>query len=300
MSTVIAKNVQVGTSGTAANNFTLYQPATPDGTVRLANGNSGTTTDLVIVTSAGNVGIGTSSPQTKLEVSSGAANTYIRINDTRASAPYVGSESGALVFGRWGVSENARIDTNGSLLVGTTSSNGARLAVTQSGAGPGAPSVYIQNTNNVTNAWNIYSVLPANSNTGSAVHFSGLTVGAGAWYLLGNGTSSWSSDSRLKKNIETTRDGYVEDLCKLRVVKYHWNNNEDNAPKELGLIAQEVEQVFPGLVMDQLAPAEDGETYKMVKGSVLPYMLLKAIQEQQAVITQRQADVAALKAAQPE
>jgi hypothetical protein len=53
MSTVVAKNVQVGTSGTATDNFTIRQPATPDGTVRIANGNSGTTTDLVTINSAG-------------------------------------------------------------------------------------------------------------------------------------------------------------------------------------------------------------------------------------------------------
>lgn len=53
MSTVKTNNVQVGQSGTASNNFTLYQPATPDGTVRLGNGNSGSTTDVASFTSAG-------------------------------------------------------------------------------------------------------------------------------------------------------------------------------------------------------------------------------------------------------
>jgi len=54
MSTINSKNVQVGTSGTAAQNFTLYQPATPDGTVRLGVGNSGaTTSDVVTVNSSG-------------------------------------------------------------------------------------------------------------------------------------------------------------------------------------------------------------------------------------------------------
>ncbi len=75
MSTVVTKNVQVGTSGTPANNFTLYQPASPDGTVRLANGNSGSTTDLVTVNSSGNVGIGTASPGALLDVS--AAGTAV-------------------------------------------------------------------------------------------------------------------------------------------------------------------------------------------------------------------------------
>jgi hypothetical protein len=56
MSTINSKNVQVGTSGVANQNFTLYQPNTPDGTVRLGVGNSGvTTSDVVTVTNAGNM-----------------------------------------------------------------------------------------------------------------------------------------------------------------------------------------------------------------------------------------------------
>jgi hypothetical protein len=54
MSTLKTNNVQVGQSATATNNFTLYQPATPDGTVRLGVGNSGATSaDAVIVDNAG-------------------------------------------------------------------------------------------------------------------------------------------------------------------------------------------------------------------------------------------------------
>jgi hypothetical protein len=56
MSTINSKNVQVGTSGVANQNFTLYQPDTPDGTLRLGVGNSGaTTSDVMTVTNAGNV-----------------------------------------------------------------------------------------------------------------------------------------------------------------------------------------------------------------------------------------------------
>lgn len=51
MSTLKTINVQVGQSPTASNNFTLYQPSTPDGTVRLGVGNSGaTTSDVMTVT----------------------------------------------------------------------------------------------------------------------------------------------------------------------------------------------------------------------------------------------------------
>jgi len=101
MSTLKTNNVQVGQSVTATNNFTLYQPATPDGTVRLGVGNSGATTaDVITANSSGNVGIGTSSPQAKLNsISAGAAlggtaqfaiglstnnyeNTYFRIDNS--------------------------------------------------------------------------------------------------------------------------------------------------------------------------------------------------------------------------
>ena len=58
MSTIVSKNVQIGADGTASNNFTAYQPATPDGTLRIGNGNSGSVTDAITLTSAGNLGLG--------------------------------------------------------------------------------------------------------------------------------------------------------------------------------------------------------------------------------------------------
>lgn len=48
MSTVKAKNVQVGTDTTAANNVVWAVPATQDGSVRLQRGNAGVTTSDII------------------------------------------------------------------------------------------------------------------------------------------------------------------------------------------------------------------------------------------------------------
>jgi hypothetical protein len=92
--------------------------------------------------------------------------------------------------------------------------------------------------------------------------------------IYSNGTYGSVSDARLKKNIETSR-GYLSDLCQLRVVKYGWNTNDDSVPKELGFIAQEVEEVFPSLV-------DNSGEYKMIKQPVLIPMLVKAIQELKA------------------
>ena len=46
MSTVKSKKLQVGTDATATNNFTIYQPATPDGTLRVGVGNADSPTEV--------------------------------------------------------------------------------------------------------------------------------------------------------------------------------------------------------------------------------------------------------------
>ena len=53
MSTIKTKKVQLGTDASAANNFTLYQPATPDGTLRIGVGNADSPTEVSKITSNG-------------------------------------------------------------------------------------------------------------------------------------------------------------------------------------------------------------------------------------------------------
>lgn len=56
MSLLKANSVQIGQSATATQNFTLSVPASPDGTIKLARGNSGATTaDVLTVDASGNV-----------------------------------------------------------------------------------------------------------------------------------------------------------------------------------------------------------------------------------------------------
>lgn len=47
------KSVQIGQDNTPTNNFTLYQPSVPDGTLHLGIGNSGSTTDVLTLDSTG-------------------------------------------------------------------------------------------------------------------------------------------------------------------------------------------------------------------------------------------------------
>jgi hypothetical protein len=174
--------------------------------------------------------------------------------------------------------EKMRLDNSGNLLVGLTSPLGSeRISASGTGTYVG---VFQQGTN--TSGYHVLRCgLQQNGNNTSSYFLWGNTNNVGNWYLYGNGTTSFTSDQRLKKNIETTRDGYLEDVAKLRVVKYNWRNDEEGKLRELGLIAQEVEQVFPGLVQDDIEKIsqDDDTVYKTVKQSVLPFILLKAIQE---------------------
>jgi trimeric autotransporter adhesin len=226
------------------------------------------------------------------DVDGSAATPAIRGTDANTGIFFPAADT--IAFSEGGA-EAMRIDSSSNLLVGTTNSSLGRIAV--SNAGTTAPAVYAQNNSGASGAKGYLSDIPSTSNNTSSYHFAGLTQSVGFFYLYGNGTSSWTSDERKKKNIQTTRDGYLDDLMNLRVVKYNWINQENNEPKELGLIAQEVEKVFPGLVQDALHADIDGTTYKVFKGSVLPYMLLKAIQELKAELDTVKAELATLKGA---
>jgi hypothetical protein len=100
-----------------------------------------------------------------------------------------------------------------------------------------------------------------------------------------NGTYGTISDQRLKENIVDSRN-YIDDLMKLRVVKYSLKEEKSTQPTHLGFIAQEFEQVFPKMIGEftkEIGKDIEGnaitEKYKSIKMSVLIPMLVKTIQE---------------------
>jgi hypothetical protein len=103
-----------------------------------------------------------------------------------------------------------------------------------------------------------------------------------------NGTYGTISDLRLKENIVQARD-YTEDIMKLNVVKYSFKKDHSETPTHLGFIAQEVEEVFPGLVETRKSKELDDQ--KQIKMSVLIPMLVKTIQEQQKQIDELKAKI---------
>ena len=104
------------------------------------------------------------------------------------------------------------------------------------------------------------------------------------------------SDIKLKENI-TDASPKLNELLKVKIRNYNLIGNEK---KQLGVIAQELEEIFPSMIDEsedfELVEITDeegnintekqslGTTTKSVKYSVFVPMLIKAIQEQQAQI----------------
>lgn len=124
------------------------------------------------------------------------------------------------------------------------------------------------------------------SNTAARVGVGGVTNPAaslhvqGAIYATGDVTAFYTSDSRLKINVKRISDP-LEKLRWINGVTFDWDQAKiselDNVgPKpdsDIGLLAQEVEQVFPQAVTKR----EDG--YKAVDYAKLVPVLLEAIKE---------------------
>ena len=173
--------------------------------------------------------------------------------------------------------EAMRIESDGQLSVGGTGGGTATIYVLSSDAD--AVSFFQSSSNASSGIKALQTSINQNAGNTNCQHLRATTQNVGTFRLDGNGASTFTSDERLKKNIETTRDGYLEDLAKLRVVKYNWHCHDEEDKKELGLIAQEVQKVFPKLVVEDEQELNGIKKPLAVKLSVLPMMLLKALQE---------------------
>ena len=84
----------------------------------------------------------------------------------------------------------------------------------------------------------------------------------------------------------------------MQTFNYIDQNMEEDGGLTLGVVAQDVQAVAPELVVETNIGTPDEPKMRLsIYQTDLQYALMKCIQEQQALITQLQADVAALKGA---
>jgi len=132
--------------------------------------------------------------------------------------------------------------------------------------------------------------------TTTSVGTAGNTISFVLGPYLARGGASWlagSSDVRQKKNFEPSQG--LAELMQVEAVKYHFEWDEDTAPKRLGFKAQNLLPIIPEMVVEKDKLHEDGTPLLTIAPDYMLPVLVKAIQEQQAIIEQLQADVATLK-----
>lgn len=91
-----------------------------------------------------------------------------------------------------------------------------------------------------------------------------------------------TSDRREKKDIHDLEVG-LKELLQLRPVTFQWDRKNDDGGMRFGLIAQEVDAVIPNAVEK---PENPDALWGMSYATLVP-VLIKAVQEQQAVIDQQ-------------
>jgi hypothetical protein len=261
-------------------------------------------TERMRIDTSGNVGIGTSSPTAKLDIlggirlnkngdlSTAKVGNFGSTNFEGYIEPYSSSgwtdihntvsTTGVRFFTGNSDAERMRIDSSGNLLVGTTSQFNS-----------GKQCIAFNGTNN-------YGLSLKDTVDQSAARFIGFINGSGtAIGGIDRVTTTnavqylTSSDYRLKENIQPMT-GALQKVASLKPVTYTW---KDGGAQDEGFIAHELQEVVPACVSGEKdgVDAEGNPKYQGIDTSFLVATLTAAIQEQQAIITQLQADVAALK-----
>jgi hypothetical protein len=253
------------------------------------------TSNLVRMTldASGNLGIGTTSPATKLHISTDGTYDPLRLQSTQSGyerswtiGPNVGV-SGLFVFRDVTAGQNrVAIDTSGNLLVGTaglgTIGSSSGFQITPSGA------MYSASTGD--------SVFSRRSANGTVITFRRDTTTVGSIDVTTTATSYvTSSDYRLKNTI-APMTGALAKVAALKPVTYKWN--ADGSDGE-GFIAHELAEVVPQCVTGEkdAVDADGNPKYQGIDTSFLVATLTAAIQEQQALITQLTARINALEGA---
>ena len=115
-------------------------------------------------------------------------------------------------------------------------------------------------------------------------------------YIAGGSGQYTVSDERMKENV-TTLSGTLDKVKQLRGVSHTWKDTEQmGTDTQIGMIAQEVEKIYPELVGDGGLP-NDNEGNAPMKSVNYPHLtsvLVEAIKEQQTIIDDLKTRIEAL------
>ena len=257
------------------------------------------------IRSNGNVGIGTTNPATSLHIEN---NSTFSGSDNPAS----NSIPSIYVFN----SNNSSSMANSLISVRTGGTGGGRPYVSWDIAGVSGYSFGINNPTDqmiFNTTWNFTTSTAANN--AMIINRSGqsrVIVPASTGAFVNDWPSGWGgglatfdfscagfyytslaarSDKRLKNTIENISNEVIAKYLQLRPVSYYWNQDRTRDTKlQYGLIAQEVEPLFPEMVNT----GNDEMQTKSVNYQSLHALSLKVIQEQQKQIEILQQKQAAL------
>ena len=266
------------------------------------------------IDSSGNVGIGTSSPATKLQVNGGsttevrlvssgnltsgaasllrfggsnsAISGYVGFGGNSSTYDLVNSLNGPMVF-YTNDTERMRIDSSGNLLVGTTSATGYRLTVNNNGNG----GISVQQTG----AGQYSYISNAASLAGTYYHAQFLQASTPVGSITSTGSSTsynTSSDYRLKENI-APMTGALATVQALKPVTYNWKVDGSSGQ---GFIAHELQEVVPDCVTGEkdAVDAEGKPVYQGIDTSFLVGVLTASIQELKAIVDAQAERIAVL------
>jgi hypothetical protein len=288
-----------GTSTTQQNIAFTDTASDQQGLIQYDHGNNSmrvftSSTERLRIDSAGNVGIGTSSPGARLHVQ---GNEIVVDNGANGRLTFATNDSSAnrilsttQSFGAYrpleyfatehrfsnGTTERARIDSSGNLLVGTTSRfSDERLTVDQSSAGTGILTRLSGGPYNST----AFALIAGVDGTTTRFY---IPSNGGLYNYSANNVNL--SDARTKTDIQDAGN-YLEKICAIPVRTFRYKDQKDEL-LNLGVIAQEVEAVAPELVdIEGFGDTpDDGVPLKGIYQTDLTFAMMKAIQEQQAII----------------
>jgi hypothetical protein len=235
-----------------------------------------------------------------------ATSTYLNIyydNSVHniSATYYTGGDGGAYKPIAFQTSdlERMRITNGGEVCVGTTTAG--FTAVGRGNITIGGPSTSILSLKPGSAdggyMYHASTSLSINNNSSGGIYMTALSAGV----VLSNGATAWasSSDERLK-NINSNIENALDKLLSLRAVNFNWKS-DDTKKEVLGLIAQDVDKVFPQVVDKSKLPFDingertDETEYLNIRYTELVPVLVRAIQELSAELTSAKQEIELLK-----